>query len=276
MQWKLSNAPRERHLRDIFTKLGIDCNAPGFCDLPTFLRLEGANPRIMESYAEFVETQAYQPEYLASAAKRIELVSETVRRAVADDGRLGACVDASGMIGRMLDKLGIWNYVAKATLTVTYPSASKLPNTYFWALDTGDFVSPHAIVVAPPFGVIDVTLKYQAYRGGQARFLPKAVLAETFAPSEWSAEDLACNELRSFLQSRRVKFKDFLRRDKPNMLKVMQALPPRKIDANGTFLKYVIVAVGGTIEQLEDITGYKPGGRTAMELYQAHILPQVQ
>lgn len=276
MEWKLSNAQRERRLRALFERLSIDCDAPGFCDSPAFLKAERSNPRIMESYAEFVEARAYHGEYLVRTAKKIALVTETVRRAVEEDGRLGACVDASGMIGRMLDKLGIWNYVAKATLSITYPAGANLPDTYFWALDTGHFVSPHAIVIAPPFGVIDVTLKYQAYSGGQERFLPDAVLAEAFALTEWLAEDLACDELRDYLQSRRVKFRDFLRGDRPHMLEVMRALPPRQLDVKGTLLKYVVVAVGGSIEQLEGVTGYKPGGKTALELFQSHVLQHVQ
>jgi hypothetical protein len=40
---------------------------------------------------------------------------------------LGACVHASGMVARMLDRLNIWNFVAKATLTITLGANTHEP-----------------------------------------------------------------------------------------------------------------------------------------------------
>lgn len=275
MKWDLSDEVREVRLIEKFSQLNVDCEKPGFCDTEAFLEAERTNLRILESYAEFVEVRRYQPEYLVLASEKIKIVSEVIRSAVEKDGRLGACVDASAIVGRMLDKLGIWNYVAKSTLSIEYPNEAKLPNTYFFALDSREFASPHSVVIAPPFGVIDVTLKYQAYGGRQGRFLPNSVLANTFDLVEWHMDDLACDELREYLHSTRIKFLDFLQMEMPHMLEVMKALPPRQLSINGTLLKYVVVAVGGSIEPLERITSYKPSGRTALEIYESDVLPQV-
>ncbi|EED41098.1 hypothetical protein SSKA14_4122 [Stenotrophomonas sp. SKA14] len=55
----------------------------------------------------------------------------------------------------------------------------------------------------------------------------------------------------------------------------MNQLPARSFSLNGTSLRYVIVAIGGTVEPLEEITGYKPSGRTAQEIFDQDVLPKL-
>lgn len=275
MPWKFSNESKALALRSKFERLGIDYEKSGFCDSEAFLKAESKDPKIMEDYARYIETRAYTETYLDNAAERITLVAEAVRSAVEVDGREGACVDASGMLGRMLDRLGIWNYVAKSTLTITYPTAARIPKSYFWALDEGDFVSPHAIVVAPPFGIIDVTLRYQMYSGRHREHLPHSVLADVLEVADWEPDDIANDELREYLSAKRVPFLSFLKQHRPHMVAVMQELQARQVAVNGTSLKYVIVAIGGTLEQLEGISGYRPSGRTALEIFESDVVPHL-
>lgn len=273
MVWNFSNESKAKKLQSNFAKLGIDCEEPGFCDSEAFLRAEWSNPKIMENYAKYIEARAYSEAYLEDAAKKITHVAETVRRAIAADGRKGACVDASGMLGRMLDKLGIWNYVAKSTLTITYPADARIPNSHFWALDEGESEAPHAIVIAPPFGIIDVTVRYQQYSGRDTDYLPNSVVADQVQLVSWEPGDIANDELRGHLARLRIPFSEFMKRNQPHILAVMKDLPPRQVEINGTLLKYVIVAIGGAQEQLEGINGYRPSGRTAMEIFQTEVTP---
>lgn len=274
--WELSNTSRAKVLETKFRELGVDSSSPGFCDSPAFLRAERRNARVMDLYAEFIETRAYDANYLAEARKKIEIVAEAVRDAIEKDGRLGACVHASGIIGRMLDKLGVWNYVAKSTLTVTYPASAGITPNYFWALDTGDFDSPHAIVVAPPFAIVDVTLRYQQYGGSEAKYIPHIVLADKYMPAEWNGADLASDDLRAYLRSRRSDVNSFLRVNRPHVLETIASLPPRQASSGSTQMKYVIVAIGGFIEQLDDIVGYNPNGRTAKEIFDQDVMPRLK
>jgi hypothetical protein len=55
------------------------------------------------------------------------------------------------------------------------------------------------------------------------------------------------------------------------MVEVARELPPREVRVGDTRFKYVIVAVGGTIEPLEEITGYRPSGRTALEIFERDV-----
>lgn len=80
--WPLAdNAARER-LERTFSTRSIDFSAPGFCDAPNFLREEQANPRFLESYAQYVEARSYSAPYLADARHKIVTVAEAVRAAV--------------------------------------------------------------------------------------------------------------------------------------------------------------------------------------------------
>lgn len=259
----------------MFKNRSIDSSKPAFCDSAAFLRMERADPRFLETYARYVEAQTYEEEYLLDARRKIDVVAEAVRACVAKDGRMGACVDASGMVGRMLDRLEVWNYVAKATLTITFGTSEHEPE-YFWVLDEGHFVASHAIVVAPPYGVVDVTIKQQPYPPEKRALLPDIVLGDHFDLSTWEADDLASPDVQiAALQAGFRRFADYVRRTNPQMLEVMEALPPRVLTMENLALKYVPVAVGGFTEPLEELFGYKPCGKTALELFESDVVPRL-
>lgn len=275
MTWKLSNPAKQLQLEKKFKSHGIQFESIGFCDDPNFIKQERKDPRYLELYAQYVEVKSYTPEYLGEARRKIDIASEVLRSEVERDGRMGACVDTSGMLGRMLDRLGVWNYVAKSCLTITFPSGSGEASRYFWSFDKGEFVAPHAIVVAPPYCIIDLTVKLQPYNSRQHAMLPSSVLEESFTRGDWLPEDLANHGLLLELRRRNTPFESFLKRQTPGMASVIQHLPPRISEFEGTHLKYVIVAVGGFIEPLEGITGYKPNGRLAHSIFESDVLPLV-
>lgn len=278
--WTLSNGEKARRLEKAFKNRNIDFSAPAFCDHPNFLKAESANPRFLEAYAEYVEARNYTVQYLEGARRKITIAAEAVRAAIEADGRLGACVDAAGMLGRMLDKLGVWNYVAKACLTIEYPSELELPTTHFYGVDMHHFTAPHAIVVAPPFVVVDVTAKYQAFTHvKQAICVPESVMIESFVPARWDDSDIASPEVALVARHNHgLSLADFLRHQHGHMYEVATKLPARlatSLASNAASLKYILVAVGGSIEPLEGHTGYKPCGRTALEIFNQDVLPKL-
>ena len=274
MPWKLSDRKEQKRLERAFSNRNIPFDAPGFCDHPAFLEAERKDARFLELYARYVEARTYDEDYLTHAAAKIQAAAQAMEEAVRADGRSGACVDGSGMLGRMLDRLAVWNYVAKATLTIHFPAASGLTPRYFWVLDEGNFVASHAIVVAPPFGIVDVTVRHQGYDATQASHLPYTVIADDWSPVAWAPDDLANSAILAALAARRIPFEAYVQKTEPQMLEVMRALPPREVLINDTRLKYVIVAIGGFTEPLEGITGYKPGGRTALQIFDQDVAPR--
>lgn len=279
MNWTLSNPEATRKLERAFRNRGIDFSAPGFCDHPNFLRAEQENPRFLEAYAQYVEARQYSDEYLADARRKIEVAAEAVRAAIAADGRLGACVDACGMLGRMLDRLGVWNYVAKSSLTVHYPASSGLADSYFYAVDERETAAPHAIVVAPPFYVVDVTAKYQAYDGTHAEYLQDKILMDRYLPGEWGLNDLLAPEVALVARTHGMSLRYYVDNYHGHMLEVAEKLPARRLAAESpdrSTLDYIIVAVGGMIEPLEGVVGYRPCNRTALEIFNEDVLPALQ
>lgn len=278
VSWSLTDSDKAGRLERAFRNRAIDFRSPGFCDLPSFLKAEAEDPRFLEAYAEYVESRPYEPEYLEDARRKVCVVADAVRTAVAADGRLGACVDVSGMVGRMLDRLGIWNYIAKTCLTIDYPARANLPATYYYGLDTNTFVAPHAVVVAPPFFIIDVSAKYQPFQNpNQAGFIPDEVLADRFEKASWTYQDIVSPEVAiRFPTSARLDA--HMRRYHKCILEVAEKLPARRVrpdaEARAT-LKYVIVAVGGFVEQLEGVVGYKPCGRTALQIFNEDVVPKL-
>ena len=142
-------------------------------------------------------------------------------------------------------------------------------------LDEGNFVASHAIVVAPPFGVVDVTVKHQPYPPDIATLVPDIVIADRFERTTWTTDDLASPDRQMAVRALRIRFEDYLKRTEPQMLDVMSVLPARLVRARGVELKYVLVAIGGFVEQLEELTGYQPCGRTAIEIFKADVLPKL-
>lgn len=272
MKWRLTNQSKNRQLERAFDNRGIDPANVAFYDSPAFRNHEVIDSRILDAYAEYVEVKPYTPEYLLWARKHVEAVAHAVGQAIRIDGRMGACVDASMMIGRMLDRLGVWNYVAKATLSIEFPKGSGIRPIYFPDLDpTRSFAAAHSIVVAPPFGIVDVTLRQQPYAGRVAAFLPDLVLANEFSDSQWEVADVMSDEAVEIALANRIHPEAFFRMTCPEKVKIFERLRPRSVVVAGTSLKYVIVGVGGFSEQLEDFVAYKPSGRSAIEIFEEDV-----
>src|SRR5258708_26710179 len=142
----------------------------------------------------------------------------------------------------------------KQTLTIQFPPRIEVEPVHFWAIDEGTFYAPHAIVVAPPFCIIDVTVKHQPYADDVPKeTLPDIVLTDAFTRCTWEPEDLANSEILAALRAHGISFKSFLEGDRPHMLDVIDALPPRSITYGAAMLKYVVVALGGIKGPLEQM-----------------------
>lgn len=276
--WPLSSPAFQTELEGWFSARKIDCSAPGFHDSPEFLKEERKSADILNRMARLVEARTYTPEYLEEAGRKIRIAAEAVASQVKRDSRLGLCVAASGVLSRMLDHLGIWNYTAKSNLAIHFPSAVSRTPRFFYSLDQGHFTAAHAIVVAPPFTVIDITLGRQPYDTPAIRkWVPETILSSEFERYEATVEDLISPELRLFMQSRGQSGSEFLATQKPTMIELMRQLPGRKVSRNSGHLDYGIVAVGGYTERLEEmpLQGCGINGLTPLEIFTRFVFPKL-
>lgn len=275
--WPLSNAKEQARLEAQFADLGINFSKPVFQDSAAFLAVEQRRPEILDDYARYVEVRAYSDSELQAAQRKIEVAAGVVSAAVKADGRHGLCVTASGVLSRMLDELEVWNFCAKATMTVTFPPGVSNEKRFFFALDTGKFVAPHAVVVAPPFLVVDTTASAQSY-GDQAmqQALPPLILQKQFIPYRWKDEDIASPLVR-MSQGHGFSVRRYLQGRNPLMLKRMEEFPGRVGEFAGGSAAYVITGVGGYTEKLSDLDPQNTtlAGKTPRTLFEDEVLPRL-
>lgn len=277
--WRLSNSGAALELEAWFRARGIDPSKPGIHDLPEFLSVEAKDPAALNMVARLVEARSYTIEELQEAERKILVVADTISRHVTQDGRLGQCVVASSIMSRCLDELGVWNYTAKSSLTIRFKPGISTSPQYFYTYDEGDFVAAHAVVVAPPFTVVDLTIRHQHYRNaGMAKAVPEMVCSKEFQPYRMPAQELVSPSVTAYLRSRGYpSAQAFLERERPDTLQLMKQLPSREVAFEGTRLCYGITGVGGYPERLSEI--HSPNaminGLTPKQIFENDILPRL-
>lgn len=277
--WPLADDDKLEQVQRTLSRHRIDFSRPGFHDGPAFISAERSDGTFIDNVARLVEAKQYSVDELRAAAAKIEIAAEAVRAAVEADGRPGLCVTASGVLSRMLDALGVWNYCAKSTLTITFPSHVSRSKRYFYAIDAGQFTAPHSIVVAPPFSVIDLTAKYQSYdEQGMAEALPGMIMSRSFTPYNWSSEDIVAPSMRHLGLRGRAEVVNHLRLRNPQMLEMMRQLPGRQVNiADDVILQYVLVGVGGYAERLEELhENARINGRMPLEIFNEDVMPRIR
>lgn len=276
--WSLSDQTSQMQIEEWFVRRDIDPSSPGLHDSAAFLSAEQQDPKALNMVARLVEARAYSSDYLFAAEKKVRVAADAVWRRVARDGSTGLCVVASGILSRILDELGVWNYTAKANLAVYFPKSMSREPRYFYSIDFGHFTAAHAIVVAPPFTVVDVTVKYQQYdKKAMPQALPDMAMTKEFRPYRLSPEELISPEVREALSMQEMSIERFLNRDHPDMLELMKYLPSREITFGETRLGYGLVAVGGYQEPLRDLKWQTCciDDMTPIEIYEHDVLPRL-
>lgn len=134
-------------------------------------------------------------------------------------------------------------------------------------------------MVAPPFAVVDLTIRHQHYhKAGLAQCLPTIVCSKKFQPYRMQAQELVSPSVTAYLRSRGYpSAQAFLQRERADMLRLMEQLPSREVTFEGSRLSYGIVAVGGYPERLSEI--HSPNaminGLTPLQIFENDILPKL-
>lgn len=277
-RWSLANAATQQELEAWFIQRGMNPSQPGLHDTPEFLDAEQRDRNVLNRVARLVEARRYTVEELDEAERKIRVAADAVADRVARDGRHGLCVVASGILSRMLDELGVWNYTAKSNLSVRFPPSVSSEPRYFYSIDHGQFVAPHAVVVAPPFTVIDVTVKHQFYdEDAMVQWLPPIAMSKELHPYRVANNELVSPSARAELRMHGVTVERYLAQNKSDMLELMRQLPSREVVLDGGRLGYGLVAVGGYQERLHELhdTNCSIDGLTPVEIYEQDVLPRL-
>lgn len=256
----------------------IPITAPAFYDHPNFLAIEQSNPHYLANYAKFVQNRPFDDAY----AEHVRRVVPVVVKALHDDlvarGTVGDCIWTSMGLSRILEEQGIWNYIIKGSLTISVQPPPKLEPVYFYAVDpTKTLMAAHAWVVAPPFIVIDPTVKQQDYAYPNAKkvreSVPEWVAAEKGKLSDLHERDIFSPDARLMATSDGITTGTLIRRLLPQFIPFSSQFPPRIISIKKARLKYIPLAASAAQEPLTELktVNGKPGDY--LDLYQQSILP---
>ncbi|SHH63903.1 hypothetical protein SAMN04488109_4766 [Chryseolinea serpens] len=260
-----------------FKSNGIDYTSPGFYDSEVFLQKEQENRDYLCHYASYVNNVAYTQEYLRKAEREIPFIAELLFRELVKDGRLGACIDASSVLSRILELEGFWNYTVKGSLTIKFDPNLGITTKHFWAADlveNPDIKAAHVWVVAPPFKVVDITVSRQPYQYKEQDYIPNYVCTTAGAECEINEIDLISPDY-SRLLTRQGVLGNKLRHIKRGFDEFTSNFKPLLIEFSSVSLKYVQIGISAPDLPLEQITALNLSGKLGVEFYKDVIRPEL-
>lgn len=161
---------------------GVPTQKPGFFDHPNFLAQEQVSPEYLENYHRFVRSVPLDDLYTDRAKVLVPEIARGVAAYFASQNKLGACQLASMALSRALDDVGVWNCCMQGAFSARLAGVPESARTFHAfqaeATATGT-VYGHAWVYAPPYYVVDVSARLQAWDiNALAAVIPPAVSIE--------------------------------------------------------------------------------------------------
>jgi hypothetical protein len=237
--------------------LGIGMLAPGFYDDPAFLRVEQKDPKLLELYAQYVLHRPRTAEEDARTTAIVPRLTAIIAGQVAALERPGACVDGSLLLSRSLDRLGVWNYIVAGGFNAELTARPTLGKRYLWvvdSLDPGAGQLGHVWVVAPPFAIVDATIKSQGWDAPFAAAMPDWLAATDTQLATMTVEDIIASEVREahFRETGQLD-SNLYRMLHPDLVAVSEKFPGRKLEIGSVRLRYLPTGIRASDDQHEEI-----------------------
>lgn len=251
-----------------FEAMGLSLAQPGFYDEPAFRAAEDRDPELLFSYGRFVARREYSNPYLEKARREIPFIAQQFHAALSAQGTLGACVNASMALSRILDQEGFWNFCEVGGVHIEYPASSGLKATTFQQVGAGPMTSGHGWIHAPPFRVVDITLRQQPYAGAEAQFIPSIVLAKSSPAVSADPSDVITPSSCYELSQQGIAPRAMLERVHGTWREFTRCFPPTLVEHEGTKIKYVPFKISVSDKPLSQITNQTYQGRYPSQVYQ--------
>ena len=224
------------------------------------MALERADPVALELYSSWVLARPRDNAYDTHARAIVPRLAALIETMLATARTLGGCVNVATAMARMLDRLSVWSFAARGSLTIEIPSKPEVGRRYFPECEIcrnpGE-VAGHGWLIAPPFVVVDPTLRHQKWVDLQpaiAALLPAAVAAEAGAVvrPRWfdtvSDRVVAANGLKKHDLNERLPYLA-----NPGLARLERTLPGRDIRVGELSLRYIPGSVTVSDKPLEMI-----------------------
>lgn len=262
-------------LEQLFSRFKIKTDEVGFYDDDAFLDAERLSPTFLENYSAYVQLKKYPEAYIKKAATEIPFIAKILHNELVKDGRLGACVDASIVLSRILEREGFWNHIVKGSLTMKFPPEAKLEDRYFWSVDFGEFSAAHAWVVAPPFNVVDVTIQQQPFFKDEGKWLPPYIFQSDYKVCQINEWDIISPDARRMMKMQGIRG-NLLQNTKENWKEFVSVFKPNMVTVGELSLKYIPAGIAAPDEPLERVGTLNLSGRKGLEIYNDLIVPRLK
>lgn len=272
-KWKKASGGLANHkrseLQNLFGRLNINYSSPGFYDDPNFVKEEKNNPRMLESYGEWVLHRERTPEYDTHVRTTLAKLAPIISARLDRHQWFGGCIAVSATLTRILERLGVWNIVMKGSASIYAGAESR----HFAIIDEHEgegYETGHQWLIVPPYEIVDLTLYYQRWHAADVIFhsrAPKIVLAEgtdivRARPHDVIAPALLVHGTDSEMQNRL-----------PDQRRFSSLFPARKMITNDMDIRYVPSGMTAPLEPLEGINTARRGGPSAIELWREDVAP---
>lgn len=257
-----------------FESKNIPIDTPSFYDHENFLAAERTDSNYLNNYALFVAAKPYTEEYLHEAKLKIVKIIETLHTHLVNNGRQGACIDISSILMRCMELEGIWCVCLKGSVTLNFPTHSGEGDVHFYSITKDqNCTTGHYWVYAPPFNIIDITIKEQQYGDSKKRFIPSFVLVEDAETANPEVEDIFSPEAtREISRTYGIPKEKQIKQYCKSLKMIEHYFPVRKINTEpGVAIKYIPLAAHASVEKLNDFGNFDFNGLTPYEFYQKFI-----
>lgn len=261
----------ERRLRE----LGVDTQQFGFYDQSAFVEQEARETTFLEQYALWVTTRPRTVEYDDRARRIVPALAAFLADLFESQGMQRSCVHASSMMPRILDRLGVWSFGLKGSMSAEVPCVDLWRGQAIQ--DFQDFPGAelgHAWLAAPPFVIVDPTIRLQNPKGdAMNRYLPPIVASEDAEIVRPRIDDVVSAELRAY-HARREGHADpqLHHRLEPTLREFSRNFPTLQIAIGELVLRYVPSGVRISDVGLEEINSQ--GERlSGVEVWEEHVGP---
>lgn len=261
----------ERRLRE----LGVDTQQFGFYDQPAFVEQEARDSAFLEQYALWVKTRSRTAEYDERARRIVPALATFLADLFESQGMQRSCVHASAMMPRILDRLGVWSFGLKGSMTAEVPGAGLWRGQAI--RDFEDFPGAelgHAWLAAPPFVIVDPTVRLQNPESDAInRYLPPIVASEEVEIVRPRIDDVVSAQLRAHYARREGHADPELHhRLEPTLRAFGREFPTGQVSIGELVLRYVPSGVRLSDVGLEEINGQ--GDRlTGAEVWEDYVAP---
>lgn len=251
---------------------GIDTTQFGFYDQTCALTPKD----LREKYARWVSLRPRDDAYDVHVRNVVPKLCALIIEAFEADNWHGGCVEASCMMSRMLDRLGVWSFSVLGSTTFEVESLGLACGFYKHDFqDFQDAVLGHAWVVVPPYGVVDATVCLQ-YWGDDpiTQLLPEFVAEETMRRIAPDVSDVVSWRMRNSI-SQMDEFLDpqLHLRLEPDLLKFGMDFPAVQISDGPLNMRYVPMTIYISDGPLETINAEGFIGRNGGQIWDQVVGP---